>query len=110
MNALQSYPINNLTMKLHKVKNTALLVLAGCDLATQSYSQADNSLALADKYFAAGDYFTAAGLYGQYLHPVKKQTSSDFPLNIKKRGDSVKGNYVNDKAIQFKQTERYKLA
>src|SRR6476661_2235842 len=110
MNALQSLPINNLTMKLHKVKNTALLVLAGCALATQAYSQADNSLALADKYFAAGDYFTAAGLYGQYLHPVKKQTSSDFPLNIKKRGGSGKGNYVNDLAIQFKQAESYRLA
>src|SRR6476619_776730 len=94
MNALQSLPINNLTMNLHKVKTSALLLLAGCALATQAYSQADNSLVLADKYFASGDYFTAAGLYGQYLHPVKKQTSSDFPLNIKKRGGSGKGNYV----------------
>jgi OmpA-OmpF porin, OOP family len=110
MNALQSLPINNLTMNLHKVKNTALLLLAGCVLATQAYSQADNSLVLADKYFASGDYFTAANLYGQYLNPVKKQTSSDFPLNIKKRGGAGKGNYVNNLAIQFKQAESYRLA
>jgi OmpA-OmpF porin, OOP family len=110
MNALQSLPINNLTMNLHKVKNTALLVLAGCALSTQAYSQADNSLALADKYFASGDYFTAAGLYGQYLHPVKKQTSSDFPLHKNKKGSAGKANYVNDLAIEFKQAESYRLA
>ncbi|HJW17382.1 MAG TPA: OmpA family protein [Flavisolibacter sp.] len=97
-------------MNLHKVKNTALLVLAGCALATQAFSQADNSLALADKYFASGDYFTAAGLYEQYLHPVKKQTSSDFPLHKNSKGGAGKANYVNDLAIEFKQAESYRLA
>ena len=96
-------------MNLLKVKKTALMVLAGSALGIQAYSQANQNLALADQYFAAGEYFTAAGLYGQYLHPVKKQTSSDFPLNFKSKGTG-KGNYVNDLAIQFKQAESYRLA
>jgi OmpA-OmpF porin, OOP family len=92
---------------------TRFLALAAACIAwvTSQSQQAKGPLQLADEYFAAGEYYTAANLYGQFLHPSKKQIEvSDFPLNAKRRRtiSSYKSGTRTD--ILFKQAESYRLA
>jgi outer membrane protein OmpA-like peptidoglycan-associated protein len=112
MNAFK-YFLANRQHGLAKVKRSSVQfvrLLIACAFALNAYSQNEDALTLADQYYAAGEYYTAAILYGQHLHPVKKQTTSDFPLNSKKKQSSAKNNYASDLDIRFKQAESYRLA
>ncbi len=87
-----------------------LIVLITCAGWMQLHGQqAKGPVQLADEYFAAGEYYTAAHLYGQYLKP-KKQTKSDFPLNIKGKRTAGPGRSASNKSILFKQAESFRLA
>lgn len=87
------------------------VILAACFFSMKSQGQKTKSpLQLADEYFAAGEYYTAAGLYGQFLHPPKKQKEvSDFPLNAKRRRIPITSNQPKTDVL-YKQAESYRLA
>lgn len=87
------------------------VILAACFFSMKSQGQKTKGpLQLADEYFAAGEYYTAAGLYGQFLHPSKKQKEvSDFPLNAKRRRIPVTGNQPKTDVL-YKQAESFRLA
>jgi OmpA-OmpF porin, OOP family len=97
------------TTKPAVVRCLIAVIFTGSFMAVQG--QRNGPLQLADQYFASGEYYTAANLYGQFLHPAKKQkTSGDFPLVSKRRRTGITIANVPATAVLYKQAESYRLA
>jgi len=96
-----------------KTTSRFLTLMIACAFTMLSQGQqAKGPVQLADQYYAAGEYYTAANLYEQYLHPSKKQkTTNEFPLNIKaKRTAAPATTNISRTDILYKQAESYRLA
>jgi outer membrane protein OmpA-like peptidoglycan-associated protein len=73
--------------------------------------QKKSMIQLADQYYAAGEFYTAANLYGQFLHPSKKQSNrSDFPVNVKGRRNAGSASTASRADVLYRQAESYRLA